>query len=89
MTATTSTSAERTRGPVSRRESGIWLLSGTAAAGAAAVLAVGRHLSAPLHTLGIPWWALLIGFYLSECAVVHVHFRRETHTHSRARPSER
>ena len=28
----------------------------------------------------MPWWALAIGFYLAECAVVHVHLRRETHT---------
>ena len=35
---------------------------------------------APEHTLGIPWWALAIGFLLAECAVVHVHIRRETHT---------
>ena len=32
------------------------------------------------HTLRIPWWALAIGFFLAECAVVHVHIRRETHT---------
>ena len=37
-------------------------------------------LPAPEHTLDIPWWALAIGFFLAECAVVHVHFRRETHT---------
>src|SRR5713226_8464112 len=70
--------------PVSRsildRTLGIWLLSGAAAAAAGTVLVVGRHQPAPLHVLEIPWWGLLIGFYLAECAVVHVHFRRETHT---------
>jgi len=62
------------------RTLGIWLLS-TATAGAAAIVLYSTHgLPAPLHELRIPWWALAIGFYLAECAVVHVHFRRETHT---------
>jgi len=78
---TTPTSTHERRMPtVSARATGIWLLSGTTAAVAAVVLVSGRHLPAPLHVLHIPWWALLIGFYLAECAVVHVHFRRETHT---------
>jgi diguanylate cyclase (GGDEF)-like protein len=63
-----------------RRSGGIWLLSAAAAGGAAFVLLSARHLPAPQHPLPIPWWALAIGFFLAECAVVHVHIRRETHT---------
>jgi diguanylate cyclase (GGDEF)-like protein len=77
---TTPTSTERVPGPAFGRAAGIWLLSGAAGAIAAAVLLSSRSLAPPLHSLAIPWWALLIGFYLAECAVVHVHFRRETQT---------
>jgi diguanylate cyclase (GGDEF)-like protein len=44
------------------------------------VLWAARDLPGPLHTLGIAWWVLAIGFFVAECAVVHVHIRRETHT---------
>jgi diguanylate cyclase (GGDEF)-like protein len=77
--ATTPTSTQRAPS-VSARTAAIWLLSGATAAVAAVALVSSRHLPAPLHVLHIPWWALLIGFYLSEGAVVHVHFRRESHT---------
>ena len=63
-----------------RRSAGIWLLSAGAAGGAAFVLLSARHLPAPQHSLPIPWWALVLGFFLAECAVVHIHIRRETHT---------
>ncbi len=76
----TQTSTERAPRSLTGRALGIWLLSGAAAGVAALTLASSRHLPAPLHVLGIPWWALLIGFYLAECAVVHLHFRRETQT---------
>jgi diguanylate cyclase (GGDEF)-like protein len=62
------------------RSAGIWLLSAVVAATAAVVLYATRDLPAPAHQLAIPWWAIAIGFYLAECAVFHVHFRRETHT---------
>src|SRR5437868_2522281 len=74
----------RTSTPLPRaapgRAIGIWLLAGAATAGAVGVFAATRHLAAPLEGLHLPWWALLGGFYVAECAVVHVHFRRETHT---------
>jgi diguanylate cyclase (GGDEF)-like protein len=62
------------------RAAGIWALSAATAGMATLVLLTTRGLPAPLHQLGIPWWAIAIGFYLAECAVVHVHFRREAHT---------
>jgi diguanylate cyclase (GGDEF)-like protein len=62
------------------RAAGIWLLSAVVAGTAVLVLYATRGLSPPSHQLNIPWWAIAIGFYLAECAVFHVHFRRETHT---------
>ncbi len=76
--ATTSTSTKHLSASV--RTAGIWVLSAAIAASAALVLLATRDLPSPLHDLGIPWWAFAIGFYLAECAVVHVHLRRETHT---------
>jgi len=76
MTTTASTQPP----PASARPAVIWALSAAAAGAAAIVLRSTRSLPAPLHPLGIPWWALAIGFALAECAVVHVHLRRETHT---------
>jgi diguanylate cyclase (GGDEF)-like protein len=40
---------------------------------------VGR-LPAPGTAAHLPWWALAVGFALTEVAVVHVHFRRGAHT---------
>ncbi len=34
----------------------------------------------PAADIGVPWWALALGFYLTEAYVVHLHFRRESHT---------
>jgi diguanylate cyclase (GGDEF)-like protein len=62
------------------RAAGIWLLSAVVAGAAVVVLYATRDSPAPAHQLDIPWWALAIGFYLAECAVFHVHLRRETHS---------
>lgn len=62
------------------RSAGIWVLSAAAAAVAAVVLTATRGLPAPPHPLPVPWWGLALGFCLAECVVLHVHFRRETHT---------
>jgi diguanylate cyclase (GGDEF)-like protein len=66
--------------PLVRRTAGIWLLSAAAAGTAVLVLLSARSLPGPLYPLAVPWWALALGFFLAECAVVHVHIRRETHT---------
>ena len=58
------------------------MLSGAIAAAAAFVLLAAHDLPPPVRQLAIPWWALATGFFLAECAVVHVHLRRETHTMS-------
>jgi diguanylate cyclase (GGDEF)-like protein len=62
------------------RTAAIWILSAVVAATATVVVLATHHLPAPLNHLAVPWWAIAIGFYLAECVVVHVHFRRETHT---------
>src|SRR5690349_8047092 len=77
---TAATPDEPLRRSAFSRSFGIWLLSFAAAGAAALVLYATRDQPSPLHVLHAPWWAIAIGFYLAECAVVHVHFRRETHT---------
>jgi diguanylate cyclase (GGDEF)-like protein len=62
------------------RRLGTWLLATGVAALAALLLVTARALPGPSHVLHIPWWALLVGFYVAEYAVVQVHFRREAHT---------
>jgi diguanylate cyclase (GGDEF)-like protein len=58
----------------------IWLLSGCVGAIAAAVLVLARRLPAPAGHLQVPWWVLALAFFVAECAVVRLHFRRELHT---------
>jgi hypothetical protein len=59
----------------------VWLLTGVVAA-AAAVVFVRQPWGAPVtsYSLGIPWWLLVLGFYVTEGFVVHFQFRREAHT---------
>jgi hypothetical protein len=57
----------------------IWLLNGALLAAALALLP--KLHPAPLHTsLVLPWWALAVGFFLAEVAVVHYDYRRESHS---------
>jgi diguanylate cyclase (GGDEF)-like protein len=65
-----------------KRPASVWVLSLGAAGAAAFLLVSAWDLPGPLPSLAIPWWALLLGFFLAEYAVVHVHIRRETHTMS-------
>ncbi|HLI60023.1 MAG TPA: EAL domain-containing protein [Solirubrobacteraceae bacterium] len=60
----------------------IWLLSAAMAAGAAALLTFGGvgALQPPPSSMRLPVWALAIGFALAEHLVVHVHFRRSSHS---------
>ena len=37
-------------------------------------------LSVPVPSVHIPWWALALAFAVTEISVVHVHFRRSSHT---------
>ena len=58
----------------------MWALNAALAAGAYALYHHVAPFSAPDVDLRLPWWALAIGFALTEVAVVHVHFRRSAHT---------
>src|SRR5437870_1506078 len=78
--ATAPTPTQRPPRPALGRTAGIWILAGATAATAAVALVPVGHLPVPGRGLGVPWWALMVGFYLAECAVVHVHFRRQAHT---------
>src|SRR5579875_2109765 len=67
-----------------RGELSIWLLSLAMVAGAALLLTVGGvgALSPLPSGMHLPVWALAIGFALAEHLVVHVHFRRSSHSMS-------
>src|SRR5579875_1019919 len=67
-----------------RGELSIWLLSLAMVAGAALLLTVGGvgALSPLPSAMHPPVWALAIGFALAEHLVVHVHFRRSSHSMS-------
>ncbi|HEX5896218.1 MAG TPA: hypothetical protein VFY47_07815, partial [Thermoleophilaceae bacterium] len=68
-----------------RRELGleakIWILSGAIAlATVAAYLTLVEPLGAPPSELDVPWWVVAAGFAAAERWVVHLHFRRSTHS---------
>jgi diguanylate cyclase (GGDEF)-like protein len=63
------------------RAARVWVLTGVVAAAAAVIFARQPWGSpAPNDNLGIPWWLLVLGFYITEGFVVHFQFRREAHT---------
>ena len=65
---------------IRRGPAAVWALNlALIAAGAALYLHV-RTLGAPATGLHLPWWALAVGFALTEVAVVHVNFRRSSHS---------
>ena len=58
----------------------VWVLNGALVLAAAAIwLVVHRRFGAPALGAQVPWWALAVGFALTELCVVHVHFRRSAH----------
>jgi diguanylate cyclase (GGDEF)-like protein len=62
----------------------VWLWAAALAGAAAAVFAVAVHGRAPLVAPHLPWWAVAAGFCAAEICVVHVHFRRSSHSFSLA-----
>jgi diguanylate cyclase (GGDEF)-like protein len=62
-------------------EAKIWLLTAVvAAATVAAYMTLVEPLGAGPTTLEIPWWTVAIAFAAAERWVVHLHFRRSTHS---------
>ncbi|HEY7454761.1 MAG TPA: EAL domain-containing protein [Thermoleophilaceae bacterium] len=62
-------------------EAKIWLLTGAVAlATVVAYLTLVEPLGAGPTTLDIPWWLVALGFAAAERWVVHLHFRRSTHS---------
>jgi diguanylate cyclase (GGDEF)-like protein len=62
-------------------EAKIWILTaGVAAATVAAYLTLVEPLGAGPTTLDMPWWIVALGFAAAERWVVHLHFRRSTHS---------
>ena len=60
----------------------IWLLIAGVAT-AAALIAISVRNDSPLDgPLDVPWWALAVGFYLAEVAVVHIRFGEDAHSFS-------
>ena len=62
-------------------ETQIWVLTGVVAAVTiAAYLTLVEPLGAGPTTMEIPWWLVAITFAAAERWVVHLHFRRSTHS---------
>jgi diguanylate cyclase (GGDEF)-like protein len=61
----------------------VWVLSGTLTTAAVALFLLGVHglgpVSAPLR---LDWWIVAAGFAIAEVLVVHLRFRRDTHSFS-------
>jgi diguanylate cyclase (GGDEF)-like protein len=57
----------------------VWALNAALAAGALALYLHAVTLTAPVSHVHIPWGALALAFAATEVAVVHVHFRRNSH----------
>jgi diguanylate cyclase (GGDEF)-like protein len=76
-------SASRQR-MLARGELSIWLLIAAMLAAAALLLTVGDvgSLQPAAGTMRLPVWALAVGFAVAEHLVVHVHFRRSSHSMS-------
>jgi len=58
----------------------VWALNAALAAVALALYLHVIGLSVPVPSVHIPWWALALAFAATEISVVHVHFRRSSHT---------
>ena len=58
----------------------VWAFSAVLAAAAVATWLVLVDLPAPDRGVGLTWWALAIGFALTELCVVHIHLRRSAHS---------
>ena len=68
-----------------RRELGleakIWILTAVVAVAAVgAYLALVEPLGTPPSVMDVPWWVIAAGFAAAERWVVHLHFRRSTHS---------
>ena len=60
----------------------VWLLTAGVAT-AAVLIAMSIRTGSPLDgPLDVPWWALAVGFYLAEVAVVHLRFGKDAHSFS-------
>jgi diguanylate cyclase (GGDEF)-like protein len=62
-------------------EAKIWFFGGLVAALTATLyLAVVQHLELTPPAVDVPWWVVAAGFAAAERWVVHLHFRRSTHS---------
>jgi diguanylate cyclase (GGDEF)-like protein len=62
-------------------EAKVWIFGGLLAVAAGAVyLTVVRHLVVAPPPVEVPWWVVAAGFAAAERWVVHLHFRRSTHS---------
>ncbi len=58
----------------------VWALNAALAVGAVLLYRHAVTSPAPVSHVHIPWWALALAFAATEISVVHVHFRRSSHT---------
>src|SRR3954453_22917269 len=68
--------------PIPTREVFVWLYVVALAVLAAGAWALVMHGSPPHGHPELPWWAVALGFAAAEICVVHVRFRRSTHSFS-------
>ena len=74
---------EPVRRLIADRLAGAWLLVGALAflAGGLWITEV-RELGRASTALDVPWWAIVIGYFVAESLVIHLHFRSESGTFS-------
>ncbi|MDH3260613.1 MAG: ATP-binding protein [Acidimicrobiia bacterium] len=60
----------------------VWWMAAIIAGAAAAIWYSVLDLPVLRDSPQLPWWALAIGFYVSELAVVHLRFRKDAHSFS-------
>jgi diguanylate cyclase (GGDEF)-like protein len=58
----------------------VWILNAALALAAAALWVHLHGTAAPEVSVRLPWWALAAAFVATEACVVHIHFRRSTHS---------
>lgn len=82
MTGTTATTGRASLLVRVRSIPRIWMLTAVIALAAAAMASWVSGFPALESPFRVPWWALAIGFFAAELAVVHTQFNRDAHSFS-------
>jgi diguanylate cyclase (GGDEF)-like protein len=79
VTASSTVSRSSPRLSQARRAAVPGLVAGLAALSLVLYLLVLDRLDPPRTGIHVPWWTLLVAFFLAEAFPVHIHFRSEAH----------